>query len=83
MTTGENSCNRIGEEISQSFGHAGRGGRRRHIERRVEGSVMVWLINRTREGIEKDGGTGVKGRGEDMWVDVTGEVRPISSKRIL
>ena len=72
MTTGENICSRIGEEISQSFGHAGRGGRRRHIECKVEGSVMVWLMNRTREGIESGGDTGVKGRGKDIWVSVTG-----------
>ena len=76
MTAGEKFCSRIGEEISQSFGHAGRGGRRRHIERRAEGSVMVRLITRTREGIENGGGTGVKGRGKDMWVGVAGGVGP-------
>jgi len=62
--------------MSQSFGHAGRGGRCRRIECRIDGSVMVWLINRTREGIDNGGGMGFKVRGKDIRADVTGEVRP-------
>lgn len=62
--------------MSQSFGHAGRGGRCRRIECRINGSVMVWLINRTREGIESGGGMGFKDRGKDIWADVTGGMRP-------
>lgn len=37
---------------------------------------MVRLIKRTREGIEDGGSTSTKGRGEDIWADVAGEVRP-------
>lgn len=80
MTAGENFCSRIGEEISQSFGHAGRGGRRRRMECRIEGSVMVRLIKRTREGIEIGGEAGVKDLGKDIWVGVTGEVGLVSTK---
>jgi hypothetical protein len=41
---------------------------------------MVRLIKRTREGIGNGGCMGVKGRGKDIWADVTGKVGPSQPK---